>query len=55
MLILSRKEGEGLTLILPNGDNIKITLSEYQGLQTKVCITAPDDILILRNELLGNV
>ena len=52
MLILGRKEGEAFTLILPNGDKVEITLAEYVGQETKVSIHAPDDVLILRNELL---
>lgn len=52
MLILSRKEGEGITLVLPNGDEISIVLTEYRGKETKVGVFAPDNVTILRDELL---
>jgi len=54
MLILSRKEGEGITLTLPSGEHIEIVVAEYRGQQTLVGISAPDDIVILRNELLSS-
>ena len=51
MLVLSRKEGESIILRLPNGEQIKILLSEYVGQQTKVVVDAPNNVLILREEL----
>jgi len=54
MLILSRKEGEGITLTLPNGENVEIILVEHCGQKTAVGINAPDDVTILRNELLDS-
>ena len=51
MLVLSRKEGESITLIMPNGENICIVLTEYAGKQTKVGIDAPPSVQILRSEL----
>lgn len=55
MLMLARKEGEAITLILTNGEAIEITLTEYRGKQTIVGIDAPQDVRIWRNELLADV
>ena len=54
MLLLSRKEGEGITLKLPNEQEVEILLNEYRGQQTIVGIKAPSDVVVLRNELLEN-
>lgn len=48
MLILTRRPGESLLI----GDGIKITLINVEGNQVKIGIHAPDDITILRSELL---
>jgi carbon storage regulator len=48
MLILTRRPGESLLI----GDDIEITLINVEGNQVKVGIKAPDDITILRAELL---
>lgn len=50
-LVLSRNEGESIILRLSNGEQIKISLNEYVGQQTKIGIDAPDTVLILREEL----
>jgi len=52
MLKLGRREGEGTTLFLPNGDTIEFELTRYKGQETMVGVSAPDDIVILRNELI---
>lgn len=52
MLILSRKVNESIILYLPNGEQITFTLTDYKGDETKVGIDAPDDVLILRYELI---
>ena len=52
MLVLSRKENESMVIRLPNGSDIIVTLTEYCGNQTKVGITAPKEVLIMREELL---
>lgn len=54
MLLLSRKEGESIILNLPNGDQVRICLTQYNGVQTKVGIDAPPNVQILREELIGN-
>ncbi|MBM4054187.1 MAG: carbon storage regulator CsrA [Planctomycetes bacterium] len=47
MLILTRKLGESITI----GDDIKITILEFQGKQVKLGIIAPKDIEIHREEV----
>ncbi|GJQ49215.1 MAG: carbon storage regulator CsrA [Candidatus Kuenenia stuttgartiensis] len=47
MLILTRKLGESITI----GDEIKITVLEFQGRQVKLGIIAPKDIEIHREEV----
>ena len=51
MLTLTRKENESIICRLPNGDEIEIVLSRIGGNQARISIDAPDDILILRDEL----
>ena len=52
MLVLSRKVGESIILKLPNDEQVRICLTEYQGQQTRVGIEAPEAIKIIREELL---
>jgi len=47
MLVLNRKKGE--TIII--GDNIRVTIADIQGDSVKVGIDAPQDIVILREEI----
>lgn len=49
MLVLSRKLGEKLFL----GDSITITVVEIDRNKVKIGITAPPEVLILREELKG--
>jgi len=53
-LIIERKEDEAFYLSLPNGDQVKVTLHEYRDDKTAVMIEAPDDITVVREELLAN-
>ena len=48
MLVISRKVSESIII----GDNIEIILSEISGDRAKICINAPQEIPILRKELL---
>ena len=48
MLMLTRREGESIRI----GDNIEVFVSHIQDGQVKLGITAPEDIVILRDELL---
>jgi len=52
MLVLTRREGESLLLF--NERTGEITLLEINGTTVKVGTTAPDNITILRTELLEN-
>ncbi len=51
MLVLSRKEGEGIYL----NDNIKITVVEINRNQIKLGIDAPRDVSIVRDEIMDRV
>lgn len=48
MLILSRKKLESILI----GDDIKITILEQRGASVRIGITAPEETVILREELL---
>jgi len=50
MLILTRRIGEKLTI----GDDTEIAILDIKGNQVCIGITAPQDVLILREELLAN-
>jgi len=47
LLVLSRRVGEVLYI----GDDVKITVLSISGQQARVGISAPDDVLILREEV----
>ncbi len=47
MLKLTRKTGEALII----GDDIEVTVLSVDGNQVKIGIEAPDDVIILREEL----
>jgi carbon storage regulator len=47
MLVLNRKRHESIII----GDNIVVTVVEICGKQVKLGIQAPDDVVILRTEL----
>lgn len=47
MLVLSRREGERLRL----GDSIVLTIIRIANDKVRVGIEAPDDLLVLREEL----
>ena len=51
MLILSRREGESLTLETADGP-VTIILIAYRGSQTRVGVEAPESVRVLRTELL---
>jgi carbon storage regulator len=48
MLVLSRKEGEAIVV----GDEIEITVSSVRGGKVRLAISAPDDVVIMRREVL---
>ena len=47
MLVLSRKESERIRL----GDSIVVTIVKVSGDKVRVGIQAPEDVLVLRDEL----
>ena len=52
MLILSRRPGESLIIKLPTGEQIKVTVLTNTSNQVRIGTDAPDDIAIMREELL---
>ena len=52
MLILTRRPGESLIIELPTGERIQVTVLEVKGNQIRIGTNAPDDIAIVREELL---
>ena len=48
MLLLSRRTGETIQI----GDDISVTVLSVKGNQLRIGITAPDDVKIIREELL---
>ena len=52
MLILTRRPGETLIIELPTGEQIQVTVLQVKGNQVRIGTAAPDDISIVREELL---
>jgi len=52
MLILTRRPGETLIIETPAGERIEVTVLEVKGNQVKIGTDAPNDIAIVREELL---
>jgi carbon storage regulator len=52
MLILTRRPGETLIIELPNGERIDVTVLGVKGNQVRLGTEAPDDVPIVREELL---
>lgn len=52
MLILTRHPGETIIIELPTGEHIQVVVLGVKGNQVRVGIEAPDDITILREELI---
>lgn len=51
MLILTRKTGEGLYV----GDHIRITVVEIRGKQIRLGIEAPENVVVLREEIFRRI
>jgi carbon storage regulator len=49
MLVLSRKPGEKVII----GDDITLTIEEVRGNRVRISIAAPDQVRILRGEIVG--
>ena len=52
MLILTRRPSETLIIELPTGEQVQVTVLGIKGNQIKIGTDAPDDIAIVREELL---
>ena len=52
MLILTRRPGETIIIETPAGKQIKVTVLEVKGNQVRIGTAPPDDIAIVREELL---
>jgi carbon storage regulator len=47
MLLLTRRKGESIII----GNNIEVTLIELKGNQARIGISAPNEVVILREEV----
>jgi carbon storage regulator len=52
MLILTRRPGESIIIETPAGEQIQVTVLGVKGNQVRIGTDAPDDVQILREELL---
>ena len=50
MLVLTRKVGEEIFI----NENIRIAIHRIQGCRVRIAIDAPDDVAVLRSELVFN-
>ena len=55
MLILARRAGESIIIELPTGEQITDTVLGIKGNQVRIGTDAPDEIAIVREELLDKV
>ena len=53
MLALTRKQGESITITLPDGRAIVVEVVTIHPGAIKIGVEAPTDIKILRTELIG--
>lgn len=51
MLVLTRGKGQGITLYLKNGDEIKVTLVGTKHGKARIGFVAPKSVDIVRDEL----
>jgi len=54
MLILTRRVGETTIIELPTGEQIEVTVLGVKGNQVRIGTPAPDNIPIVREELLAS-
>ena len=52
MLVLTRRPGESIIIELPTGEQIDVTVLSVKGNQVRIGTDAPDDMAIVREELL---
>ena len=55
MLILTRRIGETIIIELPSGEQIRVLVQGVKGNQVRISTQAPDEIHIMREELLENI
>ena len=51
MLVLERRSNESIIITSPLGEEIEVQILDTSPSKAKVAVTAPDDYLILRDEL----
>jgi len=51
MLILTRKLGESINI----GDNIKVSVLNISGLQVRIGVEAPPDVVVHREEIFNKI
>lgn len=52
MIVLTRRKGEQLTIFLPNGEEVILTVTKVSGGQTRLGFDCSNAVKIFRNELL---
>lgn len=52
MLILTRRIGEAIAIETPTGKLIEVVVLDIKGNQVRIGTTAPEDVTVLREELL---
>ena len=55
MLILGRKLGERIRLTISEGFEIWVSIERIHGKDVRVGITAPPEVMIAREEIIGDV
>ena len=55
MLVLSRKDGQRITLTTESGDKITVCIDCIGNRSARVSIDAPKSVKVLRNEIAQNV
>jgi len=55
MLVLSRKDGQRITLTTESGDKITVCIDRIGNRSARVSIDAPKSVKVLRNEIAQNV
>ena len=53
MLILTRRVGESIIIETPAGERIEVTVLAVKGSQVRIGTQAPEDVRIVREELLA--
>ena len=55
MLVLSRKRAEGVTVRMPDGREIKVTVEDIRGDKVRLGFSADPDVVIHRDEILEKI